>query len=184
MAGDGAELRLIQGGQRSETSVGPVRIVATPEGTAPFSVDAVAFEEDTFLVMSADLAVRDPGEHPMKLMTRVIGTQPETPGNVVVKGRAPFRFLAIVHDLNEEPSWREEWIARALDKIFREAERRKLKSIAMPMLGTKHGSFQKPRFVKLMRRTLEGLSPRYLRRLWLVVPDRTSGKILEIMESE
>jgi hypothetical protein len=150
----------------------------------PFSIDAVAFEEDTFLVMSADPTVRDPGEHPMKLMTLVIETQPETPGSVLVTGRAPLHFFAIVHDLNQEPSWREEWIASALDGIFREAERRQLKSIALPLLGSKHGSFEKMRFVKLMRSTIERLSPRYLKRLWLVLPDRTSGKILEKIGSE
>jgi O-acetyl-ADP-ribose deacetylase (regulator of RNase III) len=147
-------------------------------------VDAVAAEEDTFLVLSADPVVRDPKEHPVRLMTRVIETQAEAPGSVIVKGGSPLRLLAIVHDLSQEPSWREEWIASALDAIFREAESRKLQSIALPLIGTKHGSLEKRRFVVLLRHALERTLPRYLKRLWLIIPDGTSGKILEMIESE
>ena len=165
-------------------SLGSLRIVAAPDDTPPFKVDAVAAEEDTFLVLSADPQVRDPKEPLMRVMTRVIETHPEAPGSVLVKGKCPLRLLAIVHDLNEDPSWREEWIASALDGIFREAESRKLRSIALPLLGTLHGSLEKQRFVVLLRCALERMSPNHLKRLWLAVPVGTSCKILEMLESE
>ena len=165
-------------------SLGSLRIVAAPDDTPPFKVDAVAAEEDTFLVLSADPQVRDPNEPLMRVMTRVIETHPEAPGSVLVKGKCPLRLLAIVHDLNEEPSWREEWIASALDGIFREAESRKLRSIALPLLGTLHGSLEKQRFVVLLRCALERMSPNHLKRLWLAVPVGTNCKILEMLKSE
>jgi len=177
-------LRLIRGGYPREISLGSLDIVAAPKDSPPFTVDAVAFEEDTFLVLSADRKVRAPTEPLVRLMTRVIETQPETPGSVLVKGKAPLHLLAIVHDLNQEPSWREEWIASALDGIFREAESRRLQSIALPFLGTLHGSLEKERFIKLLRSALERTSPAHLKRLWLVVPAETSSKILEILESD
>jgi hypothetical protein len=175
--------RLIRGSYPREMSVGSVRIVAAPKDTPPFPVDAVAFEEDTFLVLSADPRVRDPHKHIMQVMTRVIETRPESPGSVLVKGNYPhFRLLAIVHDLNQEPSWREEWIASALDGIFREAESRKLRSIALPLLGTLHGSLEKQRFVMLLRWALERMSANHLQLIWLVVPAGTSSKIFQILD--
>jgi hypothetical protein len=177
-------LRLIRGSYPCKMLVGSVDIIAAPKDTQPFPVDAVAVEEDTFLVLSADTKVRDPHKHLMQVMTQVIETRPETPGGVLVKGKSPLRLIAIVHDLNQEPSWREEWIASALDGIFREAESRKLKSIALPFLGTLHGSLEKQRFVVLLRHALGRISANHLERLWLVVPIGTSSKILKILESE
>ena len=177
-------MRLILGDYPYEIRIGSFSIVASPEKRPPFKVDAVAVEEDTFLVMSADRMVRDSKEPLMKVMTRVIETQPKTPGSVVVKGGTPLRLLAIVHDLNEDPSWREGWITKALGGIFREAERRNLGSIAIPFLGTLHGSLDKQRFLVLLRSAVERISPNHLKRLWLVVPPGTSLKILDILESE
>jgi len=120
----------------------------------------------------------------MQVMTRVIETRPQTPGSVLVKGKRPLRMLAIVHDLNQDPSWREEWIASALDMILAEAETRRLKSIALPFLGTLHGSLEKQRFVVLLRDALERNPAIHLERLWLVVPEETSSKIFDLLESE
>jgi len=177
-------LRLIRGGYPREISLGSVDIVGAPGDSPPFTVDGVAFEEDTFLVLSADRKVRAPREPLVRLMTRVIETRPETPGTVLVKGKRPLRLLAIVHDLNQDPSWREEWIVSALDGIFREADSRRLQSIALPFLGTLHGSLKKERFIELLRSVLERMSPNHLKRLWLVVPAGTSSRILETLDTE
>jgi hypothetical protein len=183
-AKDQPKLRVIQGGRRFEMSLGPLLVVAAPEDAPPFVVDAVAAEEDTFLVLSAEPVVREPHIHPVRLWTQAIEIRPQKPGSVLVRGKRPLRLLAIVHDLNQDPSWREEWIASALDGIFREAESRKLPSIALPLLGTKHGSLEKQRFVVLLQDALERASCSHPKRLWLVIPDGTSCKILEMIESE
>lgn len=47
-------LRLIRCGCQYEMLLGSLRIVASPKDTPPFSVEAVAAAEDTFLVLSAD----------------------------------------------------------------------------------------------------------------------------------
>jgi len=178
------KLRVIRGGQQFEIWFGSIRIIAAPAYEQPFPIGAVAEEEDTFLVLSADPVVREPKEHPVRLMTRVIETRPEPVGSVLVRGRRPIRLLAIVHDLNQDPSWKEEWIESALNGILREAENRKVQSIAIPLLGTKHGSLGKQRFSKLLRTALERMSPVHLKRIWLVMPDRTTRKTLNMIESE
>jgi len=177
------QLRIIRGTYPRHISRGSLSIVAAPKERPPFPVDGVAFEEDTFLVMSAEPVVRAPRESLMQVMTHVIETRPQTPGSVLVRGKRPLRFLAIIHDLNQDPSWSEQWIASALDGILAEAETRRLRSIALPFLGTLHGSLEKQRFVVLLRDALERNPGIHLERLWLVVPDGTRSRILDILES-
>lgn len=156
------------------------RIVAVPpELVSPFSVDALVAEEDTSLVLSADPQLKDVKETHAKLINQALASEPKMPGTVVVKGDSPLRFLAIVHDLEHDPSWREEWVARALDNILQEAEKRKLQSIAIPMLGTLHGSLDRRRFVKLLRGALEQASLKHLQTIWLIIPAGTNREVLE-----
>ncbi len=51
-----------------------------------------------------------------------------------MKGSGPVKLLAVVHDLNQDPSWKEEWVVKALEGIFREIEQRKLQSLALRFL--------------------------------------------------
>ena len=177
-------LRVIQGGHYFEIPHGLYRIVSAPEENPPFDVDAVVYEEDTYLVLSADPRVREPRDHPVKIMTKLIETTPETPGSVLVRGKFPLRFLAIIHDFNQEPTWREEWIASALNGIFKEAENRKLTSVALPMLGCLHGTLDKQRFFGLLRSAATQSTQRHLKRIWLITPPGISYKILKVLTSE
>jgi hypothetical protein len=161
-----------------------VRIAIAPGDRKPFQVDAEALEEDTFLVLSADPEVRDPKEHPVRLMTDVWDMKPVEPGSVIAKGRRPLRLLAIVHDLNQEPTWREEWVKVALDGIFQEVESRELKSLSLPLLGTIHGHMDQKRFVHMLVEALQKKPPIHLKRLWLVVHVEPSNEIIELLKSE
>jgi hypothetical protein len=175
--------KLIQGSHHSEIWIGSVRIFVAPLDLPPFIVEAVAEEEDTYLVLSADPDVQESREDPERLMAALLKTSPLTPGSVILTGKHPLQLLAIVHDLNQEPSWKEEWIASALDGIFRETENRKLRSIALPMLGTVHGSLEKQRFLVLLREALERSSTKHLGQLWLMVPAGTTRAVLEMLAS-
>ncbi len=164
-------------------SSGPYAIIAAPTAKPPFPIDAVVAEEDTFLVLSAEARVRKPEGSLLEIMTNVIETRPKTPGTVLLRGRTPIHLLAIIHDLNQDPSWREEWIQSALNRIFQISEQRKLQSIALPLLGTHHGTLEKKRFVVIFRHALKKIIPSYLQRIWLVIPSGTSMKTLEMIRS-
>jgi len=159
-------------------------VVAAPKDSRPFPVEAIAFEEDTFLVMSADTTVRDPKVPLVRIMTRLMETQPELPGTVLVKGGSPARLLAVIHDLNQDPSWKEEWIAAALTGVFEGSERREVRSLALPLLGTVHGRLERKRAVELLARVLGQRPLQHLRRLWLVVPSGAAREVIELLESE
>jgi hypothetical protein len=176
---DRPRLKVIKGGLTDETVCGPLKIVAAPTKAPPFDVDAFVFEEDTFLVLSADTQVRDPKVPLTRVMTRLIDTKPQIPGTVLVRGRRPLRLLAIVHDLNQEPSWKEEWITHALYRVFQAAESRRLQAVALQMLGTVHGSLEKRRFAFLLRSAIDGTLFHHLKRLWLIVPAGTAREVID-----
>jgi len=178
------ELKVIQGGLRSETFWDDVRIVAAPQYAQPFRIDAIAAEEDTFLVLSAEKTVRMPSEHIIRIMTRLIETLPVAPGNVVVKNGQPMRLLAVIHDLDRVPSWREDWISQALDRIFIETMTRNFHSVALPLLGTVYGAFDIQRFINLLKHALKRISQGNLKRLWLIVPKGTSRRVIQMFKSE
>ena len=175
-------LKLIQGGRRSEVSFGSARITAAPEDRPPFPVDAVVFEEDTYLVLSADWKKIESEDHPVVILTEAFGMEPEKPGTVVVYEGSPLRFLAVVHDLDQDPSLRAEWVRKALENIFQEAERRRLRSMALPLLGTKHGSLEKSRFLGILGDFLkQNLFPHPLR-IWLVMDGDMEDEFIERLE--
>lgn len=115
-------LRLIPGGRSSRLVIGSVDIVVAPENKPPFKTDARAYEEDTFLVLSAPVDFTEPPVSLTRLLTELRKIKPEKPGSVLVRGKSPLQLLAVVHDLNQEPSWRENWVAKALEAVFREVE--------------------------------------------------------------
>jgi hypothetical protein len=161
-----------------------LKIAAAPKDNQPFPVDAVVFEEDTFLVLSTETTVREPRESLIRVMTKLIETCPEKPGSVVVKGRHPLRMLAVVHELDKDPTWKNEWVEIALNGIFQEAERRKLQSLALPFIGTLHGRLKNKAFIQMLRKVLRTTKCTYLKNLWLIIPPKTGRAILKSLESE
>ena len=68
--------------------------------------------------------------------------------------------------------------------VFEEAELRKVKSIGLPLLGTKHGRLGKNRCVSLLAGVLKQTTFEYLGQLWLIVPPESSTEIIRLLETE
>ena len=175
-------LRVLKGGLTSEMNWKGIRIVLAPKEAPPFPVEAIAFEEDTFLVMSADPTVRDPKIPMVRIMSNLMETRPREPGTVFVQGSFPVRLLAIIHDFNQDPSWREEWLEKALHGIFEATERLKLRSLALPLIGTVHGSVDKDRSVQFLAQGLRRRALHDLLFLWLVVPTGEARQVLDLLK--
>ncbi|MCP3960758.1 MAG: hypothetical protein GY719_23180 [bacterium] len=169
-------LRLIQG-SHPEVKLGPLKVVVASRELPPFAVQAVVEEEDTYLVLSAAPQVRPPRQPLIQVLTEVHEAEPIVPGSVVVRHRQPLALLAVVHDLARDPTWKETWIAEALDGVLREAEQRRLRSLAVPVLGTVHGRLPLSRGLELIRHAVRRSAPECLERLWLVVPEHTLGSV-------
>ena len=156
-----------------------LKIVAAPAESPPFPVDAVTVEEDTYLVLSAETTLEEPKEDLMRLMTRMIETDPFPAGSIVVRDARPLLFLAIVHDLNEEPTWKRQWIEKAFFSVLKEAEKRVLRSLGLPLLGTQHGRMRTDQCMKLLARAIQKTARGCLKKLWLIVPAGTARSAIE-----
>jgi hypothetical protein len=131
----------------------------------PVATEVIVYEQDTALVLTAPTDINYPLESNKQLLNQAI-TQPELiPGSVLVRNQFPLQFFAIVHDLNQEPTWQEQWIVMALQTILRESERRQLHSIAMPLLGTVYGSLTTTRFFDLFHSVIASSAPTTLREI-------------------
>ena len=147
-----------------------IQIIVLPENIPPFSVDAKVFEQDTALILGTANEIKYPMEDIERLINQALEIPPFTPGSILVREQTPLQLLAIIHDLDKEPTWQEEWIIQALHNILRECEHRQLQSIAMPLLGNLHGSLKKQRFFELLHSLIEQTSPVYLKQIWLYGP--------------
>jgi hypothetical protein len=145
-----------------------VRVVVAPRSQPPFEVDALALEDDTYHVLSASPDYREPKEHPIRLWTEVHEQEPAEPGSVIVKAGTPPRLLAVVHDLSQEPTWREAWVVATLEGVLREAERQAITHLGLEPLGGVHGRLRPERFAALLREALETVRPQRLERVWLM----------------
>lgn len=127
------------------------KLVFAPRTDPPFPVDALVEEEDSYLSLSAEPVLEMPGEHPIRVMTAARESGEVEPGTVVVRRDTPLRLLAVVHRLHENPTWRESWIEDAVDNLRAEVERRQLRAIGTPILGTGHGKIERGRALELLR---------------------------------
>jgi len=161
------DMRLVRGGR--DRRLRGVLVEVAPADHSPFPVDGVAVEDDTYSVLAADPSVSEPADHPIRIWNALKDVAEAVPGSVIVKRGRPLKFLAVVHDLARDPTWKEEWVAAALARVLAECERRGLKSLGLPPLGTVHGKLAHERFVELLCSAIDR-QPSTLERIWIVAP--------------
>lgn len=116
--------------------MGPVQVRVAVESEAALNGVVVVHEEDTHLVLSAPSVVHEIERHPIRVMEGVWNDRGHEVGTVVSR---PSAILAVVHDLNDEPTCRPESVATALDAVYALAEKRGLARLALWPLGAVHG---------------------------------------------
>lgn len=166
-----------------EHRLGAVRVQVASRDRPPFEVDAVAIEDDTYSVLSSDPEFREPTEHPIRIWTAVHEMEPAETGSVSVKPGEPVKLLAVVHDLSADPTWKEEWVARALDEVFRCAEELGTRHLGLEALGAMHGRLPLERFLELLGDTLERHAASVPDRLWLIAPKGREGELEAVIDS-
>jgi hypothetical protein len=178
------KFRVIDGGLQKSFIFKKIKIVAAPRKYPPKKMDALVFEEDAFLIMSDEPKHIPPAIHPVRLMNEMADFTPEVPGSVVVKGKNPIRMLAVVHDVSLNPTWREEWIEKAIHAVFQKAEILKINTLGLPLLGSKHGKLEHHRFTELLSRCLKSCEFKFLRLLWLIAPVPVNADIISALKKE
>jgi hypothetical protein len=147
----------------------PILIAAPEDAPPPFSIDARVREEDRWLVLSAPPELRDRPANPLAVFTATLEAEPAALGSVVLRGKAPVELLAVVHDLDREPSVTPDDVARALEQVMACCRDRALRRIALPLLGLRHGLIDREVVIELTARALA--SAPELAAVWLVTDD-------------
>jgi len=137
-------------------------IIVKPRGVSPFEVELVVFEEDTYMLLSAGNFARDTRRDTGELIHEMEEFTPPAPGELLVKGN---RAYAIVHDLEQEPSCRPEWVDAALDALMVHCRRKGIRSLAIQPLGCVHGTGTVDDFsARVRRRALDS----EIERIWIM----------------
>ncbi len=171
-------LHLITGDLSQVVHIGRVSIQVGPQQRPPFPVSAIVVEQDTAMVLDDESILQTPVESLRQLRDEVERFREPELGSVVIQRGKPRRFYAIVHDLEQEPTWREEWIQTALETLFREIERLRLNDLAMPLLGTRFGNLSTQRFIELLCTTLQDFPLRKPLKLWMIAPRHRTHSLL------
>lgn len=146
-----------------------LRLVGADAGL-PFEPDVVVREEDTWLVLSGDPAPAPPDGSPRELLREAADYEPRPTGTVVVRREgSPVELLAVVHDLDREPTCRPEWVDAALEEVASELHALGAETVALPILGAVHGTVHPIRFLRSLRSALGGDGPWALREICLRV---------------
>jgi len=148
-------LRLITGGLDYECTIGTTRIAIVPLDAPAPTVDVVVVEQDTHCLLAVDSHIKEPQESLPALNHQLACFVPYRTGEVVVRQDEPLQLQAIVHDLDQTPSWREEWIAAAIEGVLDIVSWRQLQHLGIPALGTIHGRFPVVRFLELLLEALK-----------------------------
>ena len=129
--------------------------VAPLESALPFEPQALVFEQDADLILRLDRDPVMPRENNEALIGQALAATKHKPGTLVVDESDPIVIMAIVHDLDEQPTWREEWVRTALATLFTYAAEEGISSLAMPLLGTVHGQLDRRRAMELLESAIE-----------------------------
>ena len=162
------KLRAIDGGRRDRPD--GIDLVLAPAQRAPFPVDAIVLEEDTYMVLSARPEVPPVADHPIRVMTAVLDVEPHELGVVIVRPGRPTRLLAVVHDLDREPSTTVACLRRALREALAAAGRLRARAIRLPLVGSELGGLDPSQSLSLIDEALAERAPETLRRVWIVEP--------------
>lgn len=159
-------LRVIPGGLPRQARIGGVMVAVSTKETPPFPIKALVMEDDTYQVLSAPPFVEEPLDHPNKIMSDLIDFQPGRHGSVVCRGNV---WLALVHDLDREPTCDETVVRSCLGEIFELAAQKKVGAFGMPPLGGVHGKIPEHRALSLIFETLRHREVRAVHKMWIVV---------------
>lgn len=161
------KLKLLLGGKARHVTINGVKVSVAPNSLYPLPVDARVFEEDTHLILTVDPVMRYTPEHPIRMLNSLSRDRAKIPGTIVHNGAS---WYAVIHDLDQEPTCRQEWVESAYQEIFRLTGEDKINRIGIPLLGSVHGAMKAPESLELLLAALRASKGRELKHIMIIVP--------------
>ncbi|GAB4333763.1 MAG: hypothetical protein Kow0089_02600 [Desulfobulbaceae bacterium] len=169
---------LLEGGRDLLHRVGTRTVEVCPADRVPLPADVRVFEEDTWLVLTASPVTRCREEHPVRVMTELLEARPQRPGSVVTQGNS---WYAVVHDLDRDPVTRPEWVLEAYRTALTLAEKKKVRRLALDLLGSVHGTLGAATSLSLLLEAFHACPARATRTIVLPVPRDQCMAVLDLL---
>lgn len=144
---------------------GSTIIQFTDTDPALLNVDAVVEEQDTNLLLGKAHVIMESVESFPGLVEKMEQQIREIPGNVIVKHSKPKRLIAIVYDVDHTPICEESWITEVLQNILTQSDKYKIKTLAMPLIGTTYGKLMEETTIQLLQDVLFKNRQVYLKKI-------------------
>lgn len=133
-------------------------------------VDAIVDEQDTNLLLDTIPVIQDTRESYRSLVKKMNRRKPLLTGQIIIKNTIPARLIAIFYDFEQIPVCSEAVLTTVINNLLDKLNRHKLKSVAMPLLGSTHGKIAEQVFIKLLQESLLNKNPAYPEKIVLMVP--------------
>lgn len=159
-----SRFKVIRGGRDRHWQFGSLQVWIAVAHEPPFFPDFELIEEDTWRVLGAGRQFREVTDHPIRLMTGVIEQAELEAGSCFRRGR---RIFLVIHQIEQEPACRPEWIESALECAFRCVERQQGTSLSLPPPGMEHGNYSLHRSLEVLTGALRSAECTHLQRVWL-----------------
>lgn len=159
-----------------------ISVLVVPENMAPAKVAAVVEEQDTALVLSKPSSIPVSDNKPSWFLANKLESQELLePGSVIVREGNIIKLLAIIHDLDCEPTWKYEWISQALENIFDITSSHNISSLQLPVLGAQHGRFKLKEFLFLLHEKIKDYHGP-LEKIWLIIHHKDCQQALSYLK--
>lgn len=135
---------------RLDRIAGNTIIQFTDIDPALLKVDAIVEEQDTDLLLGKSPVVMNTIESFSSLVNKMERQVREIPGSVIIKATKPKRFIAIVYDIESDPICKIIWLKTVLNTILADCEQYRIKTLAMPLLGTSFGNLEGDSVIALL----------------------------------
>ena len=161
--------------------IGPVEISVCTADQHPYTVDAIVEEQDTNLLLDTKPVIQDAQESYRSLVKKMNRQKPLMPGRIITKNTIPARLIAILYDIKWTPVCSEANLTAVMNNLLDALNCHKLKSVAMPLLGSTHGKIAEQVFIKLLQQSLINKNLAYPEKIVLMVPPGKLGYIMEVI---
>ena len=177
------DLKLVWDSHQFKVHINQTDIYIAPEDCSPFPVKAIVEEQDTSLVLEPADEIHEYNDtRPLWYLSNTRELQKVyQPGEVIVKSFNPMRFLAIVHDLDCDPTWNTDWINAAIENVFDLCCDKELASLALPVLGSQFGKIDNETFIKLLVTQLQHKQSDFPEQIWLIVPAHQCQRVYDCL---
>ncbi|MCK5666886.1 MAG: hypothetical protein KAI17_25540 [Thiotrichaceae bacterium] len=177
------DLKLVWDSHQFKVHINQINIYIAPEDCSPFPVKAIVEEQDTSLVLEPADEIHEYNDtRPLWYLSNTRELQKGyQAGEVIVKSFNPMRFLAIVHDLDCDPTWSTDWIKAAIENVFGLCCDKELVSLALPVLGSQFGKIDNETFLKLLVKQLQHKQSDFPEQIWLIVPAHQCQRVYDCL---